>query len=88
MINSELYHSIMEWIMIIDTIIKYRPNIIEIRETDHEYRTDTRDIVRFKGKLVRKSVDGLPYNIEQDAELIKDLLECYNDIMYSPEKNM
>ena len=72
-----LVRPVEEWTMIIDAIKKANPDVIKLRDTDHEYRTDDRDITGWKGERINKSIDGLPYNIDQDVDLITDLLNFY-----------
>lgn len=80
---SVLIRPVEEWTIIIDAIQEKQPDIIKLRKTGHKFRTDRRNIVEWKGEHIGKSIDGLPYNIEKDAELIEDLLDFYFN--FTPE---
>jgi hypothetical protein len=70
---------LLEWIKIVNTISKEAPWAIRLRSTDHEYRSDDRDIEFFNGKKCHHSVDSLPYNLEdrEHVTFLKDILACY-----------
>jgi hypothetical protein len=70
-----------EWIKIVDTILEKKPGFLRMRYTDHEFRTDERDIVSLDGKTVILPVDSLPYNVEKDWKHLKKMLDCYANIV-------
>jgi hypothetical protein len=68
-----------EWTKIVNTISKEAPWVIRLRSTDHEFRTDDRNIEFFNGKKCHHSIESLPYNLEKPEHVAfcKDLLKCY-----------
>jgi len=62
---------IEEWTIIINTLLDEYPGEIEVRETDHEYRVDDREITMWDGNQARISVDSLCYNNDQNKPFIK-----------------
>ncbi len=77
---SKLKRTVKQWAHIITVLTQFYPNEIVTRDTDHEFRTDDRDIIKWHGKKVWMSVDGLPYNIERDKKFIIWALSAYSRI--------
>jgi hypothetical protein len=75
--RSKLIRPVEEWSKIISFLRTTVPNMIELHSTDHEYRTDDRQIVKWRGRPINKSVDGLPHNTEDDRQLIVEMLSVY-----------
>jgi hypothetical protein len=79
--NENLVRSTEQWTRIIDMILDKRPGFLKVESTDHEYRTDDRNILAVGRQRGHWSVDGLAHNIEKDAAILRKLLETYNDIL-------
>ncbi len=79
--TSKYKRTMTEWISIVNRIKDMRPGFLKLVDTDHEYRTDTRNITKINGKKVHLPVDSLPYNVEKDWKLLKQLLDCYDSII-------
>lgn len=69
--------TVRDWARVIDALEER--GLVETRATDHEYRSDDRDIVSIGGKKLRwpKSVDGLPYNDDPECAV---LLKLYHGL--------
>jgi len=78
--KKQYERSMSDWIRIVNTIRDLRPGFLELESTDHEYRTDDRNITSINGTKVHLPVDSLPYNVDKDWKLLKKLLDCYNAI--------
>jgi hypothetical protein len=73
--------STTQWIAIINTILEKRPGFLRVEDTDHEYRTDSRNVTAIAGKNVHLPIDSLAYNVDKDWRHLKKLLECYDNIL-------
>jgi len=70
------------WTNIVNALRKARPELLKLRDTDHEHRVDTRDIIEWKGEKVWVSVGSLAHeNINEELLRVKkELLEEYNNL--------
>lgn len=69
-----------QWTHIIDKIFAHNPRIIQLRSTDHEFRTDDRNIESFgRFKKISLPIDSLPYNLDQkeSKKVVDALLKYY-----------
>lgn len=78
---SKLERSTEEWSHIVSALQMHAPHMIQTRSTDHEYRTDDRDIIMWKGRKVWYSIDGLAHNIDHDKVFLQELLYNYFEVM-------
>jgi hypothetical protein len=62
-----------------NTIALRAPGRVEMEDTDHKFRTDTREVIAIDGHELwpPRSVDGLPYNLHMDEQVIRTLLDIY-----------
>jgi hypothetical protein len=77
---SVLERTTEEWAHIVSVLQQKAPHLIQTRSTDHEYRTDDRDIVIWKGKKVWYPIDSLAHNVEQDKIFLQELLYNYFEV--------
>ena len=70
------------WTKIVNVLVE--KGLITVRCTDHEYRSEDRDITHIMGKPVKGwlTVDGLPYNEDPEREV---LMKLYYDAVGSKE---
>jgi hypothetical protein len=70
------------WTNVVNTLRKFRPELLKLRDTDHQYRVDTRDIIEWKGEKVWVPVGSLAHpNIDDEfIRVKKELLEEYNNL--------
>ncbi len=57
--KKEYERTLKQWTRIINTILEKRPGFLKVRDTDHEFRDDTRDIEEIGGSKIHLSVDSL-----------------------------
>jgi hypothetical protein len=69
-----------QWTKIVNTILTKQPGFLEVEDTDHEFRDDSRNIVKLAGKKIWLPLDSLAYNVEKDWRHLKKILDCYNKI--------
>jgi hypothetical protein len=82
-VPAELAHlsrTTEQWIGIINTILEKKPHLISVESTDHEFRTDDRNIIAFYGTKCHVPIDSLAHNIAKDHKLLTKLLEVYEAI--------
>jgi len=75
--RNKLVRPAAEWSKIISVLTQNVPVMISVRNTDHEYRTDDRDITSWRGKAMMIPVDSLAHNVETDAPFLRELLSVY-----------
>jgi hypothetical protein len=75
--RNNITRSVAEWTVIVDTISKHNPRAITFRDTDHEYRGDSRDIETFGGKRVDMPMTCLSVDVNAKRKFLQDLLNYY-----------
>jgi hypothetical protein len=78
--KTQYIRSTEQWIKIVNTLLEKCPGFLSVQDTDHENRTDTRNITSIGGKSVCLPVDSLAYNVEMDWRELKKILERFDQI--------
>jgi len=76
-----------QWIEVVNTLSRQRPDLIKTRDTDHEYRTDDRDIIEWNGQKIWIPVDSLAHDNEQNNHIRSEMLKCYQELKNHNNKN-
>jgi hypothetical protein len=81
--RNDICRDVEEWTVIVDTIAKYNPKAIRFRDTDHEDRIDSRDIIAYGGRRMDLPIDclGVPENQKNNKKLLQDILNYYFQIV-------
>jgi hypothetical protein len=77
--RNNIFRPVEEWTVITDAIFNHNPKAISFRDTDHEYRTDSRDITSYGGRRMDLPIDclGVKENAEINKKLLQDMLNYY-----------
>jgi hypothetical protein len=72
----------LNWTEIVNAVRKAHPGLFELRDTDHELRNDSRDIINWKGERVWVPIDSLSWeNIDAGFNRVRSgLLKRYNKL--------